>query len=431
MVGTASLVGRDTVLGLLARAVAATADRRPGLMLVTGEPGIGKTALLAEATRRAAADGARVLWGQCWDGDGAPPYWPWIQVLRADGDRLTLAGDPGDAGPTGRFELFDTVVRRLAELAEAEPLVIVLDDLHWADDGSLALLEFAARHLHGTRVLLLGAYRDLDATPALRRVAGLAEILPLAGLDRDGVAAVMADVTGDNPTGELAAELRDRTNGNPLFVREMTRLLVARGLPDAGHPLPVVPDSVGETLRRRLARLSQECVRMLSAASVAGRRFRLDVVRMLLPATPDGLHDLLAEAARAQVLRAGPPDAYAFSHELFRDTLYADLSPVERTRLHLGCATALEALADGGAPVHAAEVAAHFLAAGRSGPGRSGRSGGELVVPGRPGGPRPARRRRRPPVLPAGAGRAGHRRRLRRAPRRGAPRSRRRVEPGR
>ena len=277
-------------------------------------------------------------------------------------------GPPGEQ-PAARFELLDDVVRLLTGLADQAPVVAVFDDLQWADEASLVLLEFAARHLHQAAVLLLGAYRDMEAPSRLSRLAGLAETLPLTGLDTGAVAAAMAQVAGVSPNGELAAQVRDRTGGNPLFVRELTRLLLAQGgLPHAGRPLPVVLDSVQETLQRRLARLSQACVQMLSAAAVAGPRIRPEVLRRLLPG-PEELEGLLAEAGNARVLSAPPTpvDVHQFTHDLFRESLYASLGPAERSRLHGECGTVLETLAAAGVPVPAAEVAAHFVAAAAAG----------------------------------------------------------------
>jgi len=380
VVGADPLVGRGPALAALTGATVAAADRRPSLVLVAGEPGIGKTALLSEAARRAGADGALVLWGQCWDGDGAPAYWPWVQVVRSalhgrpshdvpDLARLLSPSGPDHVMPaepsTARFELFDGVVRLLTGLTDRAPVVVVLDDLQWADEASLALLEFIARHLHNAAVLLLGAYRDLDAPPGLRRLAGLAEILPLAGLDRDGVSAVMSQVTGTDPTDDLTTRVYKRTGGNPLFVRELTRLLMTQPeTPVADRPLPAVLDSVRETLRHRLAHLSRTCVQMLSAAAVAGPQVRPEVLRHLLP-SPDDLAAHLAEAVTARVLIApqAPIGVYQFSHDLYREALYASLTPAERARLHTACGHALDTLAAAGVPVRATEVASHFVAA--------------------------------------------------------------------
>src|ERR687888_574562 len=195
------LVGRDAALAVLRAALQGAARGRGELVLLAGEAGIGKTALAAELARQADAAGALVLWGQCWQGEAVPAYWPWVQVLRAaaeadpeaalgDAGRLLSGGDGAPAGrgeePTAaRFRLFDAVVRVLAGLAGRQPLVLVLDDLHWADEASLRLLRFAARHLAPSPVLLLGTYRDLEAPARLPQVGleVLARVLPDRGSD--------------------------------------------------------------------------------------------------------------------------------------------------------------------------------------------------------------------------------------------------------
>ena len=384
MAGVGRLVGRDVPLLTLAAAARAAVDRRPVLVLVCGEPGVGKTALLTEAGVRAARDGARVLWGQCWRSDGTPSYWPWTQVLRNAMDISPGAGwaglekvlgvacaaeRDGEASPAARFELFDSVAGFLVRLAADAPVVVLLDDLHWADDASLELLEFLARHLHDAAVLLAGAYRDTEAPEILRRILPLAETIPLAGLNDEGVAELMAEIAGTAISAELAGRVRQRTGGNPLFVRELTRLLAARADLSAGDvPLPVRLDTVRVTLESWLAALSPSCVAVLQVAAVLGPEFRLEVLRPIL-ADAGELPDLLAEAIRGKVL-TGEPGAgvYRFSHDLFRETLYASLDPRERLQTHSRCAQVLADLAGSGVPIHPAEVAGHWLAAATSGP---------------------------------------------------------------
>jgi tetratricopeptide (TPR) repeat protein len=354
-------------------------NRRPVLVLVCGEPGVGKTALLTEAGERAARDGARVLWGQCWLSDGTPPYWPWTQVLRDVVD-ISTGGDwaglgkllgmasfaerGAEASPAARFELFDRVARVLVRLSADAPVVVLIDDLHWADDASLELLEFLARHLHDAAVLLVGAYRDTEAPDILRRVHALAETVPLAGLDDDGVAELMAEVAGVAVAAELARKVCQRTGGNPLFVRELTRLLAARADLSAGDvALPVWLDTVKVTLERRLAALSPSCVAVLHVAAVLGTEFRLEALRPILTDAGE-LPDILAEAVRGKIL-AGEPgaDVYRFSHDMFRETLYASLDLDERLRTHSRCARVLADLAGSGVRIYPAEVAGHYLAA--------------------------------------------------------------------
>ena len=244
------------------------------LLLVTGEPGIGKSAVLTEVARRGAHRGARVLRGVCWRGDGAPPYWPWTQVLRGmelddagygEAGRL-LAGQPeGGVGSAqeaadARFRLFDAVAGLFARLARDTPLLIILDDLHWADSASVQLLDFVARQCAAERVLLLGAYRNEETADALLGLGG--QVLPLLGLSSAEVGTLIAVIGGSHPSEEQANAVWRRSGGNPLFVRELTRLVLARG--DSAGPLP---DSVRQTLTERLARVSPACAELLLNAS--------------------------------------------------------------------------------------------------------------------------------------------------------------------
>lgn len=266
-------------------------NRRPGLVLVCGEPGVGKTALLTEAGERVTLDGARVLWGQCWTSDGTPPYWPWAQVLRnavdissggewAGLERVlgvaSVAERDAETSPAARFELSDAVGRVLVRLSADAPVVVLLDDLHWADDASVELLEFLARHLHDAAVLLVGAYRDTEAPDLLRRVSALAETVRLAGLNDDGVAELMGDVAGTGISAELARRVRQRTGGNPLFVRELTQLLAAGADLSTGDvALPMRLDTVTVTLQSHLAAMSPvDADGNLVVADTGNRRVR-------------------------------------------------------------------------------------------------------------------------------------------------------------
>ena len=365
------LVGRGTALTTTEVALADAVAGRGGLLLVTGEPGIGKSALLAEQVRRAGAAGVRVVRGAGLSQSGAPPYWLWTQVLRGlapdqfpDAARLLDRAGGATERPADRFRLFDAV---RAALAAAAPLLVALDDLQWADAESLRLLEFLHRALAADQVLLLGAYRDEEAGPALRTLAATATAagLPLVGLDAEGVAALMAEVAGPAPGAELAESMRRRCGGNPLFVRELTRLMMARNdfSPNAG-PLP---GGVSDTLRLRLDRLSAPCRDALEVAAIAGPTVTLAVLAAVGPDDQVAIADLLDEAERARVLvTAG--DVLRFSHDLYRETVLRQIPAERRALLHAAVGRALHRLAGGGvdpaAIGGAARLAAHFVAAG-------------------------------------------------------------------
>ncbi|MFC4949102.1 ATP-binding protein [Pseudonocardia sp. GCM10023141] len=369
------LVGRSAALATTGAALADAVAGAGGLMLVAGEPGIGKSAVLTEQTRLAVAAGVLVLRGVGWEGAGAPPYWLWTQVLRGlPGDVPGGPATPFDRAPIrsgaetaeARFRLFDTV---RARFAAAGPLLVVLDDLQWADDESLRLLEFLRRGLAAERVLLLGAYRDGDAGPVLSGLAGSAPVVPLVGLDVAGVTALMAAVAGRLPDADLAAAVHRRCGGNPFFVRELTRLMVARGTWSVAGATGsrALPDGVRDTLRMRLARLSQACVGLLEVAAVAASDVAPVLLREVGPEDADTIAELLEEAGRARVLTM-TDNGWRFSHDLYRETVLAQVSAARRAALHGAVGRALQVLSAGGtdpaAVGGAARLAAHFVAAG-------------------------------------------------------------------
>ncbi|MEA2462099.1 MAG: hypothetical protein QOH90_2276, partial [Actinomycetota bacterium] len=311
------LVGRDAALGVAGAALADALAGTGAFLLVTGEPGIGKSALLAEVSRDAAGRGARVLRGVGWNGAGAPPYWLWTQVLRGIGTRLEpaalgeagrlLAGPrpggprPGEAGSAqdaadAQFRLFDAVATALRQLADDAPLVLVLDDLQWADNPTLRLLEFVATQLSASPVLVLGSYRDTEAGETLHRMPG--QVLPLAPLGPADIRSLMTVVAGTRPSDERAEAVWRRCGGNPFFVRELTRLVLARGgwdAADSNGSLPT-PDGVRETLTARLNRVSPSCADVLAVVACSGLDVQLDVVARVCALAIDAVVDLLDEA---------------------------------------------------------------------------------------------------------------------------------------
>jgi tetratricopeptide (TPR) repeat protein len=380
------LVGRDAALGIAGAALADALAGTGTVLLVTGEPGIGKSALLAEVSRDATSRGARVLRGVGWNGAGAPPYWLWTQVLRGIGTGLEpaalgeasrlLAGprqgeaDSAQEAADAQFRLFDAVATALHRLADDAPLVVILDDLHWADNPSLRLLEFVTTQVSASAVLVLGSYRDTEAGEALHRMA--APVLPLAPLGPADIANLMTVVAGSRPSEARADAVWRHCGGNPLFVRELTRLVLARGgwgMTDSNGSLPI-PEGVRETLAERLNRLSPPCAEVLAVIACSGLDVQLDVVARVCELPSDAVVDLLDEAMRARVIVSDEPGAARIAHDLFRDAILARIPAARRAHLHAATGRALLALAGGpgvrdlSAVGGAARLAAHFMAAG-------------------------------------------------------------------
>ena len=338
-------------------------------LMVSGDAGIGKTAVLRALVSQAGPE-ALVLPATCWEGDGTPPYWPWSQVLRASGLPVTELGEAGwlleaTAGPAtsngataadAQFRLFESVSRALQALAGRRALLVVLDDLHWSDEPSLRLLGFLARTLATSRVLLLGAYRDGEASEQLRELAGRAQQLPLAALDPADVEAMVTMIAGQAVAASVSDQMWRRSGGNPFFVRELTRLLVAQGSrQDHAH----IPAGIAETLRRRLARLSTDCVRLLDWAAVAGREIELGLLTQCgAVRTEIDADKILEEARRAGVVEV-TGGGTRFAHDLYRETVLDGLSPLTRAEINLAVGRALQARS-----ADAARIAAHLIAAG-------------------------------------------------------------------
>jgi DNA-binding NarL/FixJ family response regulator len=396
------LVGRQAELDLLVGALDATVAGRGGLVLLGGPPGIGKSRLADELAEIGAARAVQVLWGRCWEAGGAPAYWPWtqslrglvrnadtasLQVLVAGGGadlaqllpdiRERLAGLPElePAPPeAARFRLFDHVSGFIARAAEAEPVLLVLEDLHAADASSLLLLQFLAAELGQTRALVLGTYRDVE----LGRDHPLAAVLPelvrsrsaervtLSGLSPDEVARLIEAVTGQDSGADLSSAVHAETDGNPLFVAELVRLLAAedRLYAPAEGRWPI-PDGVREVIERRLDRLPAACRQLLSFGAVLGLDFSVEVLQELAGRSAQEILESLRDAVDARLVATVPvePGQFRFAHALVRDTLYEELSPADRVRFHREVGEALELVYDGDPAPHVAELAHHFFEA--------------------------------------------------------------------
>ncbi len=404
-------VGREGELQRLRVRWAEAAAGRGGLVLVAGEPGIGKTRLVEELAERAVGDGGEVLWGHCFEGEWMPPWSAFAEVLEtlaltADGDELRAdlgtGGPPlaqlepalrkrlpdlGDAVPLSpqeeRYRLLDSLTRLIVARAARSPVLLGLDDLHWADQGTIDALRHLARQASGHALLMVGTYRDAEtgkdhplslALGALRREAEY-ERVSLDGLPAEAVGALLGILAEHEVPETFAGVLATGTDGNPFFIRELLRHLIDEGKifrePD-GHwtaQVPVdelgIPEGVREVVERRLARLSSGAGRFLGAACAFEGPFRLDVVAAAAGLSENDALDAVDEALAAQLLApaggTGGSDTYAFAHALIRHTLYAGLSPSRQVRLHRQVAEALAGAA--GAHPEAAtsgEIAAQY-----------------------------------------------------------------------
>ena len=381
MSGARTFVGREAERREIRAALDRAAAGQGSLILLVGEPGIGKSRLADEASDDARARGFEVVWGRCWEGEAPPAYLPWTQVLRAlpgpaAGHAAALAPvlpEIGSArlaaGEAAGFELLEAVMAELAAAAARRPHLLVFDDLHAADPGSLRLLEFVVRALRGQRLLVLASYRDVEARLSpdgarlLGRIAREGRSLPLARLAPAETAALAAARVGRPLPQAIVDDLQRTTEGNPLFVGETIELLAARGelerRSDAG-PNPIVPSGVEDVIRGRLARLSAPARRALQIASVLGREHDARLGAALIASHGVGdAEEALDEAERLGFLAGARTEneRRRLSHALVRDAIYASVPPAERRTLHLAASRLYEAAA--GAPDDAGFEAAH------------------------------------------------------------------------
>jgi tetratricopeptide (TPR) repeat protein len=393
------LVGRLVESEQLSAALEDAASGEGGAVLLAGEPGIGKTTLARGLSEAAERRGVSVVWGVGLSAEAAPPYWHWLQVVRAiagwpDGEQLlrSVGGRAAwlqmivpdletGASPVemrgveeGRFHIYDALLALLTAAAERSGLVVVLDDLHAADEASLLALSFIAHAIGDKKILIVGTHRDVGLPSVARTARQISELVgPIVSIEVQGLG---ADDVGElielrrrvSPSAAAVDRIHAVTAGNPLFITEILSLLEADQLRDESallsSALPL-PAGVRDAITARLEPLSPRGRGMLDVASVIGERFRAATVSAAMPISGLELLELLDQAVQLRLVRplADPPDGYAFRHGMIQATLYDALPQARRAALHRSVGEALEQAYDVSSGEGLAEVALHFLQA--------------------------------------------------------------------
>jgi tetratricopeptide (TPR) repeat protein len=416
------LIGRDSEIELLVAALGEATSGRGRIVLVSGEPGIGKSRLADELMVRARSSGYQVLWGRAWEDAGAPPYWPWVQALRGylraaspeDVRRVVGPGavdivqmlpelraifddlppPPDNASESARFQLFDSATTLLRNVARERPTLVVLDDLHAADTASIRFLRFVANQMTDISVLILATYRDIELTPDHPLTSVVAEIsrdpaarvIELTGLQADAVAEYIRTTTDVRAAEHVATAVARATGGNPLFVREAVRLLSAEGrlgdVTDLTTLRVAIPPGIRAVIARRVDHLDPATAETLRIAAAVGPEFGLEVLRRAADATPEVVAEELDEAVSAGLIQplTGASGRFRFSHDLVRETLYDDLTTVRRAHMHGRIAAAFEGSAEGQTEPPLAELAYHFGMAALGGEVETGAPDRDQVV---------------------------------------------------
>ena len=396
---------------MLAEQLAEARAGRPAVVLLGGDPGIGKTRLLEEFPPAELAEGATVLRGGASQSEGMPPYLPFVEALgeyaaAVPADvlreqlvppaaslamllpeipaRLGLPAPLHSLGPEQeRFRLYEAVAAFLAEIAARGPLILLLDDLQWTDAASFDLLVHVASRSRSRAValLLVGAYREGEAEENPAFVRARAELnrrrllvtLSVPRLEAEDSRALAANALRGPVAPDVADLLHRHSEGNPFFLEELLRTLVdeegtlvwRNGRWElASHPRNLLPPRVAEAIRMRLTRLDPAVVALLRVAAVAGRAFEPALLAQVLGLDVEQTEEHLQPAARAQLVRPEADGTYAFTHDMVRETLYADVGRARRRRLHQAIGEALEMEGDASSARRLADLAFHFAEAG-------------------------------------------------------------------
>jgi tetratricopeptide (TPR) repeat protein len=402
------LVGRNTELTEARELWQRAREGRGHAVLLSGEPGAGKTRLAREITIQAAVDGALVLSGGCYEYEAATPYLPFVEAVRRwvreekNDDKLRQSlGDTATqisklapeietrlgpfperqelAAHEERLLFFDAVAQFFSNIARRQSLLFYADDLHWADRGTLWLLGHLLRRLRDERVLIVGAYRETEldrAHPLAKSLVDwnrerLITRLALRRFNESETGDQLGALLGENVSGEFAIAVHRETEGNPFFVEEVLKALIERGSVrrqsgrwqrcDMDEML--IPQSVKEAIGNRLDRVSQNCNEVLRVSAILGKVFTFEELAAAAEQNEDTLLDALDEAVNAQLIAAGSGDSFTFTHDKIREVLYEELNPIRRRRLHRHVAQGLERNCER-FPCAVEKLAHHYIQAG-------------------------------------------------------------------
>src|SRR5262245_10349453 len=409
--GRTPYVGRSEERATLRRLVERAMAGSGSVALIAGEAGLGKTRLVDEIALEARARGMFVVRGQCHDMEGAPPYLPFVEAIEYGltvSARDVFRAAMGEAGPEiarfvpkvrvafpdlppplalptdqARHYMFESVCDFFARAAAIQPLLIVLEDLHWADESTTQMLQSVARRADRSALLVIGTYRDVDLVPGhpmMRAIEHLSRLpaltrIALKRLSAAEVAEILTSLAGQEPPERLVQLVFAETEGVPFFVEEIYRHLAEeRRLTDAaGKWLPEVavgeievPETVRLVLARRIERIGETAQGILTSAACIGRTFTFDFLTAVSEAKEDDLLDALEAAERARLIVAeeGRQPRFVFAHEQIRQTLLARMSSLRRQRLYRRVADTLERLHEGHLEEHVSDLAHHLVQAG-------------------------------------------------------------------